>query len=155
MTADTLLTYAQSRKHEVIYTNTSIAFSVEESRQCYIAIPRGLSSVDEKEALAHELGHCEYGGFYNRHSKYDIRAKAERRADKWGFCQTGALWPAHAGRPPWRHRGVGSGRAFRCVLRIYAKGYSVLQNGDRVSKKGAFSYGKVQAMRPQGPVSAT
>ena len=87
MTADTLLTYAQSRKHEVIYTNTSIAFSVEESRQCYIAIPRGLSSVDEKEALAHELGHCEYGGFYNRHSKYDIRAKAERRADKWAFAR--------------------------------------------------------------------
>ena len=87
MTADALLTYAQSRKHEVIYTNTSIAFSVEESRQCYIAIPRGLSSVDEKEALAHELGHCEYGGFYNRHSKYDIRAKAERRADKWAFAR--------------------------------------------------------------------
>ena len=87
MTADTLLTYAQSRKHEVIYTNTSIAFSVEESRQCYIAIPRGLSSVDEKEALAHELGHCEYGGFYNRYSKYDIRGKVERRADKWAFAR--------------------------------------------------------------------
>ena len=37
--------------------------------------------------LAHELGHCEYGGFYNRYSKYDIRAKAERRADKWAFAK--------------------------------------------------------------------
>lgn len=87
MTADTLLTFAQSRKHEVIYTNTTIAFSVEESRQCYIALPCGLSSVDEKEALAHELGHCEYGGFYNRYSKHDVRIKAERRADKWAFTK--------------------------------------------------------------------
>ena len=43
--------------------------------------------MQEKEALAHELGHCEYGGFYNRYSKYDIRAKAERRADKWAFAR--------------------------------------------------------------------
>ena len=43
--------------------------------------------MQEKEALAHELGHCEYGGFYNRYSRYDIRAKAERRADKWAFAK--------------------------------------------------------------------
>ena len=87
MTTDTLLSYALSRQHEVIYTSTSGAFSVEEANQCYIAMPCGLSSIDEKQALAHELGHCEYGGFYNRYSKYDIRAKAERRADKWAFAK--------------------------------------------------------------------
>lgn len=41
----------------------------------------------KKECLAHELGHCEYAGFYNRYSPYDIREKAERRADKWAFCK--------------------------------------------------------------------
>ena len=97
MTVDTLLTYAQSRKHEVIYTNTSIAFSVEESRQCYIAIPRGLSSVDEKEALAHELGHCEYGGFYNRHSKYDIRScrPSAMASQRCGIWQSFSMCPAN------------------------------------------------------------
>ena len=35
--------------------------------------------------LAHELGHCETGSFYNIHCKYDIREKHEYRADKWAF----------------------------------------------------------------------
>lgn len=86
MTTDTLLTLAQAKQHEVIYTHSSSAFSVE-LEKCYIAIPTTLDRKHEKQALAHELGHCEYGGFYNRYSKYDIRAKAERRADKWAFSK--------------------------------------------------------------------
>ena len=35
--------------------------------------------------LAHELGHCETGAFYNEYSKFDIRAKHERRANKWAI----------------------------------------------------------------------
>jgi len=86
MTTDTLLTLAQAKQHEVIYTHSSSAFSVE-LEKCYIAIPVALDQKHEKQALAHELGHCEYGGFYNRYSRYDIRAKAERRADKWAFSK--------------------------------------------------------------------
>lgn len=46
-----------------------------------------LRGTDEKEHLAHELGHCEYGGFYNRYSKFDIREKSERRANKWAYTK--------------------------------------------------------------------
>lgn len=37
----------------------------------------------ETVCLAHELGHCETGSFYNRYAKLDIRQKHENRADKW------------------------------------------------------------------------
>lgn len=43
------------------------------------------SNIDEKIKLAHELGHCATGSFYNEYSSLDIRAKHERRADKWAI----------------------------------------------------------------------
>ena len=33
--------------------------------------------------LGHELGHCVYGGFYNRHTPYDVIEQHEYRADAW------------------------------------------------------------------------
>ncbi len=35
--------------------------------------------------LAHELGHCKTGSFYNRYSNFDCRQKHENRADKWAI----------------------------------------------------------------------
>ena len=54
---------------------------------CYIAInPLFLDdSTDEKIKLAHELGHCETGSFYNPRAAIDIRQKHENRADKWAI----------------------------------------------------------------------
>lgn len=54
---------------------------------CAVAIdPFGLnSSKDEKIRLAHELGHCVTGSFYNRYSDFDIKAKSEYKADKWAI----------------------------------------------------------------------
>ncbi len=54
---------------------------------CAVAIdPFGLnSSKDEKIRLAHELGHCVTGSFYNRYSDFDIKAKSEWKADKWAI----------------------------------------------------------------------
>lgn len=43
------------------------------------------SFADERVKLAHELGHCETGSFYNRYSPFDIVARHERRADKWAI----------------------------------------------------------------------
>lgn len=43
------------------------------------------TSQEEKAVLAHELGHCETGSFYNVYSQLDIREKHERRADKRAF----------------------------------------------------------------------
>lgn len=54
---------------------------------CAVAIdPFGLNSTkDEKIRLAHELGHCVTGSFYNRYSDFDIRARSEYKADKWAI----------------------------------------------------------------------
>lgn len=38
---------------------------------------------DEWVHLAHELGHCVTGSFYNRYAVLDVRRKHENRADKW------------------------------------------------------------------------
>lgn len=88
MTNMELLHIADQKGHSVRYENLPKIQSLSlEAGCCYIGIDKHLSGTQEKEHLAHELGHCEYGGFYNRHSKYDIRAKAERRADKWAFSR--------------------------------------------------------------------
>lgn len=54
---------------------------------CYIAIdPFQLRrESDERQKLAHELGHCETGSFYNRYAACDVRQKHENRADKWAI----------------------------------------------------------------------
>ena len=58
---------------------------MELTGECYIAIdPDKLTSeTDERNKLAHELGHCCTGAFYNQYSHYDCRKRHENRADKW------------------------------------------------------------------------
>lgn len=88
MTSDDLYALAAAHGHAVVRMDLRETPSMSlETGRCYIALGRGLHGSAEKECLAHELGHCEYGGFYNRYSRYDIRAKAERRADKWAFSK--------------------------------------------------------------------
>lgn len=60
---------------------------MDDDGACYIAIdPRKLKSeADERTKLAHELGHCVTGAFYNQYSHYDCRQKHENRADKWAI----------------------------------------------------------------------
>ena len=57
--------------------------------RCYIAIDHDVfeSSDIERMHLAHELGHCMTGSFFNPHSKLDIRGKHERRANAWAYKQ--------------------------------------------------------------------
>ena len=54
---------------------------------CAIAIdPFCLDSTNEEAVhLAHELGHCITGSFYNRYSEFDIMAKSEHKAEKWAI----------------------------------------------------------------------
>ncbi len=96
MTNDALMTFAVARGHEIVFAplTDNQAFSVE-NRRCHIFIKSGLSPNEEKELFAHELGHCEYGGFYNRYSPYEVKAKAEYRADKWAY---GKIAPVRAVR---------------------------------------------------------
>lgn len=81
---------AESNGVEVISIDTSVTKSMSLVSQCdsyYIGInPMMLNTdIEEKINLTHELGHCMTGSFYNRYSKLDIRAKHERRADKWAI----------------------------------------------------------------------
>jgi hypothetical protein len=40
---------------------------------------------EEKFYLAHELGHCMTGSFYNINSKTDEKARHEKRANRWAI----------------------------------------------------------------------
>lgn len=57
--------------------------------ECFIAIDpqRITNETDERNKLAHELGHCINGAFYNEYSDYDCRQYHENRADKWAIVQ--------------------------------------------------------------------
>jgi Zn-dependent peptidase ImmA (M78 family) len=57
--------------------------------KCYIALDRALEERprEERVSLAHELGHCLTGSFYNLYSPLDIREKHEHRADLWAIRQ--------------------------------------------------------------------
>lgn len=58
---------------------------VDDGGQCYIGMDPSIKdgSVQERVHLAHELGHCVTGSFYNRYSNFDCRQRHENRADKW------------------------------------------------------------------------
>lgn len=60
---------------------------LDDDGKCYIAIdPFKLrSESDELIKLAHEMGHCMTGSFYNRWSPLDLRRKHERRAEIWAI----------------------------------------------------------------------
>lgn len=67
--------------------NKCESLSVLVDGTCAVAInPFALKSEsDEKVKLAHELGHCETGAFYNCFSALDIRSKHEYTANKWAI----------------------------------------------------------------------
>lgn len=43
------------------------------------------TSIEEKACLAHELGHCMTGCFYNINTNYNIRTRCECRANRWAI----------------------------------------------------------------------
>ncbi len=86
MSTEELMTIAETHGHRVYYMNLrGIEAITLESSGTHIALSKALQGVEEKEIAAHELGHCEYGGTYNRSSPFEVSAKAERRADKWAY----------------------------------------------------------------------
>lgn len=83
-----LYCYADRHAVEVYWfpMNTAESLSMmAPDGSCHIAMdPWYLDTFsEEKTKLAHELGHCETGSFYNRYAKLDLRQKHENRADKW------------------------------------------------------------------------
>lgn len=57
----------------------------DEDKACYIGLDEHTINTEseQKVHLAHELGHCVTGSFYNRYSPLDVRQKHEYRANKW------------------------------------------------------------------------
>lgn len=43
------------------------------------------SAIEEKVCLAHEIGHCKTGSFYNIYTPLDNRRKHEYHADRWAI----------------------------------------------------------------------
>lgn len=62
---------------------------MDECGNCFIAMDprRILSETDERNKLAHEIGHCCTGAFYNQYSSFDCRQRHENTADKWAIVQ--------------------------------------------------------------------
>ncbi len=48
---------------------------------------RSYSESEEKTMLAHELGHCSTGSFYNEYSPLSLRSKCEQKADEWAILK--------------------------------------------------------------------
>lgn len=82
--------YNHAKKQDIpifcLELNKREAFScLDNDGSCYIKIdPNKIENeLDEKMKIAHELGHCETGSFYNRWATCDIREKHECRAERW------------------------------------------------------------------------
>lgn len=60
-----------------------------DSGACYVGMDPALADggVRERVHLAHELGHCVTGSFYNIYAKVDSRRRHENQADKWAIRQ--------------------------------------------------------------------
>lgn len=53
---------------------------------CIAIDPWKMNTVaEETVCLAHELGHCETGAFYNPYTPFDVVKKRENKADKWAI----------------------------------------------------------------------
>ena len=58
-----------------------------DSDNCYIGMDnsRDFTEAEKRTHLAHELGHCVTGSFYNAYATVDHRRRHENRSDKWAI----------------------------------------------------------------------
>lgn len=82
-----LYRYAQRKNIDVDWfpMQTAEAFSIPVNGSCAIAIdPKKITSTaDEVVKVAHELGHCMYGGFYCCDTPLDVKEQHEYKANAW------------------------------------------------------------------------
>lgn len=78
---------ADANRIEVMKFNLPLngSISVMDNERCFIGLDSYESLAEERVHLAHELGHCITGSFYNIYSDFDIREKHEKRATKWAI----------------------------------------------------------------------
>lgn len=96
---ETLYAFAEAKSYDLYWIRSGDAricsMSVTDGIHCAIMMdPSKLQAeAEQRQTLAHELGHCVTGSFYKRYAKLDLRQKHENRADKWAIEQ---LIPADA-----------------------------------------------------------
>lgn len=84
----TLYQYAEQSNAVVMRSklpvNGSLCIETDDGSY-YIGIDENMreGSAEHRTHLAHELGHCATGSFYNRYAACDVRQKHENRADRW------------------------------------------------------------------------
>lgn len=61
------------------------ACSVFISNAYYIGLDKQLSHIQRKDALMHELGHCETDSFYDRLAGANTVSRMEARANRWAY----------------------------------------------------------------------
>lgn len=85
--SSSLFEFADQNEIFVEYKNIPInkSLSTEVFEKGFVALDYSLlfNRAEENTHLAHELGHCVTGSFYNPYSKLDIRGRHEYRANKW------------------------------------------------------------------------
>ena len=90
MTIQALYGLAKEREIAVLQypmpENGSMSVMLE-TGTCWIGMDPGVQDggTEELVHLAHELGHCVTGSFYNRYAAIDHRQRHENRADKWAI----------------------------------------------------------------------
>ena len=86
MTLDELYIYAEDKEIEVddFPMRELVSASFPEN---WIAMDsrKMKTRAEEKVILAHEVGHCETGSFYNIYSPYDSKERHERKANVWSY----------------------------------------------------------------------
>lgn len=89
MTRLELYALAEANGHQVLLQAFSglDAVSAEIGGTCFIGLRPDLPENEETELLAHELGHCEYAGFYSILTPLNTRGRVECRARKWAFLR--------------------------------------------------------------------
>ncbi|MBE6686535.1 MAG: ImmA/IrrE family metallo-endopeptidase [Ruminococcaceae bacterium] len=88
MTSLELLKYAEEKG--IIIENSSLPETgscAVELDCCYVIgiDERDMTEAEKRVHLAHEIGHCETGAFYNMYSPIDNRAKDEYKANVWAI----------------------------------------------------------------------
>lgn len=64
----------------------SLSVAIPDNTYCIAIDPWKMDTVaKETVCLAHELGHCMTGSFYNEYSPFDVIKKHENKADKWAI----------------------------------------------------------------------
>ena len=91
---ETAQLYTLAQQHDIPVLTCPMPASrsmsvMTDSGACCIGMDSSIcdGGIRERVHLAHELGHCVTGSFYNIHARVDSRRRHENRADKWAIKQ--------------------------------------------------------------------